>query len=1636
MFDRRRRAGNGPPGRLGVLAAAAVVALGVSLLPAGAAAGAIAKPDIDAGVYAELAANGSTGFLVYLNGQADLSPASKLTDSDSRAGFVYKELVAYAERSQLNVRGTLDAHRARYKPFWIANAIYVHGDLPLLNAISEHGEVRKITPSKLYPLIDPPATAESGTDAGIEAVEWNLTNIEAPRVWSEFGVRGEGIVVANIDTGVQYNHPALVGKYRGNTGGGQFDHNYSWFDPANICGSPSVTPCDNNGHGTHTMGTMVGDDGGTNQVGVAPGAKWIAAKGCESNTCSDTSLLASAQFVLAPTDLNGQNPRPDLHADIVNNSWGGDPNDLWYAQSVDAWIAAGIFPQFSGGNDGPACGTAGSPGDYPQSYSAGAYDINNVIAGFSSRGPGVGGGIKPNLAAPGVAVRSSLPTNTYGLGNGTSMASPHVAATVALMWSAAPGLRSNINGTKALLDQTATDVDNTSCGGTAADNNVFGEGRLNAYQAVLNSPRGASGRVNGTVTDAATNAPLSGALVTSGLISATTGADGRYSLLLAAGEQTITASKYAYASQTVTVTVPEGGVVTQDFALVSVPLVTVSGRVTDGSGKAFPLYAKIEIAGRPGGPVYTNPATGRYSIQIASRATYRFTTSVVYPGYQTVTQDVTIGTGNLTHNIAVPANLVACTAPGYGPSSVLSERFDGTTTPAGWSVVERRRPNGWAFNNPGNRSNLTGGTGNFAIIDSDALGSGNSQDADLIAPPLDFSGATEPHLRFNSDYRALTSSIADIDVSTDGGTTWVNIWRQTTTDRRGPRVEEVPLTGLAGDADAMVRFRYRGTFAWWWELDNVEFSASPTSTPIIRETFDSTSTPAGWTLVERISLPPPGSWVFDDPGNRGNLTGGAGNFAIVDSDDLGSGKTQDTDLISPPIDLSTAANPHVRFNSDYRAFSNSTADVDFSLDGGTTWTNVWRQTTTDRRGPRREEVALTGAAGQANVLVRFRYRGSNAWWWEVDNVEVIRAPDAACVPLVGGLVVGFTTDRNTGLGINGVTVTSNANPTQRAVSAATPDDPNIGDGFYWLFSTATGTQSFTASKPPYTDQTKSVGVVDNNTRQLNFSLAAPRLTVTPTSLEGFVPYGESRSTTLTITNTGTAPAQVEITERGGDFQILNRTGAPLIEQRVSGLSKAQYGPAGAEASPTRAGTSVDPAWTRIANYPISVFDNTAATAEDGTVYSVGGSGAAANRKVFKFDPAAGTWSTLPDLPTSRQKPAAAWVGDKLYVIGGWDGNGVPRATVDVFDPGANTWTTLPATNPRPRATMGYGVANDKIYLVGGCTNGACAESADLVIFDSATGTFSTGTSYPQLSIWMACGGINDKIYCAGGATQATDHKNGFVYEPASDTWSPIADAPVDMWASQYSAASGLLVLAGGVAEGSTVITNRTIAYDPAADTWMDLPNAQFPRFRGAGACGVFKLGGSPTSFVGSVESENLGGLDQCATGGTDVPWLAETPDTFTLGAGRSRTVRVTMTATAENGILQPGEYTAQLAIKNVTPYPIPRVDVTMNVLPPPTWGKIQGTVVGQPCTGEPEPIQAFVRISLANNPEIGASIRADAQGRYAWWLPAGNYQVIAAKDDWNPQAKMTNLDAGFVNTVNFTLTPFAGCSSGGTQQAV
>jgi subtilisin family serine protease len=274
-----------------------------------------------------------------------------------------------------------------------------------------------------------------------------------------------------------------VNQYRGNLGGGQFNHNYNWWDPSHVC--PNQKPCDNIGHGTHTMGTMVGKARGA-KIGVAPKAKWIEAKGCETNGCSSGALLSSGQFMLAPTDLNGQNPKPELRPDVVNNSWStGNGGDTFYQATVTAWVSAGVFPQFANGNNGPGCGTVGAPASYVNSYGAGAYDINNNIASFSSRGPSpFGQEIKPNVSAPGVNVRSSLPGNTYGTLSGTSMASPHVAGVVALLIGKNPSLRGDITSLRAAIDDTAVDVNALQCGGSVDDNNVFGEGRIDALAAV------------------------------------------------------------------------------------------------------------------------------------------------------------------------------------------------------------------------------------------------------------------------------------------------------------------------------------------------------------------------------------------------------------------------------------------------------------------------------------------------------------------------------------------------------------------------------------------------------------------------------------------------------------------------------------------------------------------------------------------------------------------------------------------------------------------------------------------------------------------------------------------------------------------------------------------------------------------------------------------------------------------------------------------------------------------------------------------------------------------------------------------------------------------------------------------------
>ncbi len=532
-----------------LVAASALIAAMLGLaVPAAGQPGEPGQADpaakMEEAVRTALADGQTSDFWVRFAARADLSAAPAERDWTARGQLVVDALQATADESQASARELLDAQQVTYESYWITNAVLVRdGTAEMANDLAALNSVSQILAPRTYELPDP-GFAESPS-MGTQAIEWGISNINADDVWSQIGVTGEGIVVASIDSGAQYDHPALVGKYRGNNGDGTFTHDYNWRDTSNACAGGA--PCDPDGHGTHTMGTMVGADG-ANQIGVAPGAKWIEANGC--NTCSNLDLIEAGQWMLAPTKVDGSAPDVSKRPHIVNNSWGSQipSNDPFMEDISLAWEQAGIFGVFSNGNSGPNCATSGSPGSRIVNYSVGAHDIANNIAPFSGRGPGQDGTIKPSISAPGVNVRSSLPGNAYGNANGTSMAAPHAAGAVALLWSAVPSLVGDITATRELLDDTAIDKEDLQCGGTADDNNVYGEGRLDALALVTAGNVGPTGTLSGTVTSAGAPLPAATVRVTGGDVdrTLTTAADGIYSVELPIGDYDVTVEQVRF----------------------------------------------------------------------------------------------------------------------------------------------------------------------------------------------------------------------------------------------------------------------------------------------------------------------------------------------------------------------------------------------------------------------------------------------------------------------------------------------------------------------------------------------------------------------------------------------------------------------------------------------------------------------------------------------------------------------------------------------------------------------------------------------------------------------------------------------------------------------------------------------------------------------------------------------------------------------------------------------------------------------------------------------------------------------------------------------------------------------------------
>ena len=796
--------------------------------------------------------------LVRFKGEADLSAAFAMNWHD-RGEYVYRTLKKFADHSQADALQYFRSHGIKYRQLWIANAVALHqADEQTFNALMTLRNVRSISVQRKIDLPLPPRISpQNAGTPGLNSINEDLSHIHVPDVWG-MGFKGAGTVVANIDAGVRYTHEALVNAYRGNNGG-SFDHDYNWYDPYD----GTAVPRTSDAHGSHTMGIMVGDNGSDHQMGMAPEAKWIACIGFgdSGGAATDAGLLACGQFMVAPTKTDGTAPDPEMRPDVVNNSWGDCQTtfDDWYESTVDAWVASGIVPVFSNGNNSncgfptpPGLGTVNNPGRYGKVLGIGATgNHDGAYASYSNWGPtdnvnpGLPGypdpmgydTLKPNVAAPGTQVLSSgnSSDSAYLTESGTSMAAPHVAGLVALMENAAPCLLGDYATIGTIIMQTANGIPYMS-GGPDDDptdhvpNEATGWGEIDALAAVnaAIASCGPQGTIAGTVTDAGTSNPIADAAVEihngSYDFNVTTDSNGDYSQLVPVGTYDIDVSAFAYEpAQQAGVNVTEDVTTTADFALVASPTYTISGVVTDAN-TGWPLHASVAVTGAPIDPVWTDPVTGAYSVTLPA-GDYTLTASATADGYKDGMATVSGLSSNMTEDLMLDVQ-GTCTAPGYAPASPLvNEDFEGGSLPAGWS----RSSNGvgWQIGSDlGSSFFAIPSHSVYAASNDDAAGFGNDGSVDMLTmPALDLSSASNPLLRFDSFFTGDYGQAAYVEVSTDGGANWAPVG-SVDTNAASWISQSIDLADFAGMANVMVRFHAddTGSFATGWAVDNVEAS--------------------------------------------------------------------------------------------------------------------------------------------------------------------------------------------------------------------------------------------------------------------------------------------------------------------------------------------------------------------------------------------------------------------------------------------------------------------------------------------------------------------------------------------------------------------------------------------------------------------------------------------------------------------------------------------------------------------------------------------------------------------------------------------------------------------------------------------
>ncbi len=315
---------------------------------------------------------------------------------------------------------------------WLTNALALRASPAEIRRLAADPAVAHIEYDAPVRVLGPTRAAAPEAPPGLFGRgDWGLAAIGAPAVWRDYGLDGSGVRVGSIDSGVDADHPDIAGKV------------VAWRDFA--AGRPE--PYDDNGHGTHTIGTMVGGAAGGAPIGVAPGAKVVVAKALDRHGDATLStLMAACEWIADP---DGDPATADAPS-VVNASWGAPSAAGTRLRPIIArWRDLGIVPVFASGNTGRS---VSAPAVYPEALAVGALGPRGRVARFSSREPGAaqagtlvglgprGGTGKPDLAAPGVEIASSVPGGAWASLSGTSMAAPHVAGAIALLRQADPAL--------------------------------------------------------------------------------------------------------------------------------------------------------------------------------------------------------------------------------------------------------------------------------------------------------------------------------------------------------------------------------------------------------------------------------------------------------------------------------------------------------------------------------------------------------------------------------------------------------------------------------------------------------------------------------------------------------------------------------------------------------------------------------------------------------------------------------------------------------------------------------------------------------------------------------------------------------------------------------------------------------------------------------------------------------------------------------------------------------------------------------------------------------------------------------------------------------------------------------------------